>query len=85
MLSPQQFSKKTGLSYRQVLIMCKDNKINAIRTNKGHYKILDKEIDKFTRNGNYVSREKYEQIVRENERLKVIIAQFKKYAVNIEI
>lgn len=85
MLSPNMFSKKAGLSYGQVLFMCKSNEINAIRTNRGHYKIPEKELDKFIKNDDYVSKEKYETILRENERLKTSIKILKKYVGDIDI
>lgn len=85
MLSPQKFAEKTGLSYGQVLIMCKAGEINSIRSQKGHFKILEKELDQFTKSNDYISREKYENIVRENERLRNTIRQFQKYVENIAI
>lgn len=85
MLSPNQFSNKVGLSYAQVLYMCKNNQIDAIRTNKGHYKIPEKEIDKFIKNDDYVSKEKYEQVIRENERLRTTITQLKKFMEDIAV
>ena len=85
MLTPNEFSKKVDLSYGQVLFMCKSNKIDAIRTNRGHYKIPEKELDKFIKNDDYVSKEKYEEVIRENERLKTSIKILKKYVGDIDI
>ncbi|WP_251861937.1 DNA-binding protein [Clostridium sp. Marseille-Q2269] len=84
MLSPQKFAKESGLSYQQVLQMCKGKEINALRTEGGHFKIPPKELDKF-KNSNYVTKEDYLQIIRENERLKALLEQFKKYALNLNI
>ncbi|SQB33619.1 helix-turn-helix domain-containing protein [Clostridium cochlearium] len=72
MLSPQQFAKETGLSYHQVLQMCKIKEINALSTEGGHFKIPPKELDRF-KNSDYVTEEQYLEVVRENEKLKTVI------------
>ncbi|WP_315117913.1 DNA-binding protein [uncultured Clostridium sp.] len=84
MLSPQQFGKECGLSYQQVLQMCKAKEINALETEGGHFKIPPKELDKF-KNNDYVSKKEYLEVIRENERLRVIISQFKNYVSNFDI
>lgn len=83
MLTPQQFAKETGLSYSQVLQMCKTKEINALETEGGHFKIPPKELDRF-KNNDYVTKEEYLRVVRENERLKTMLHQFKKYVVSLE-
>lgn len=84
MLSPQNFAKESGLSYQQVLQMCKSKEINALKTEGGHFKIPPKELDKF-KNSNYVTKEDYLKIVKENERLRTLMDQFKKYILSLEI
>lgn len=84
MYSPQKFANKTGLSYQQVLNMCKSKKIEAISTNGGHFKIPEKELDKFT-NNDYVAKEEYMKVVRENERLKTMLSQLKLIAETLQI
>ena len=79
MLSPQTFAQKTGLSYGQVLLMCKRKDINAVSSPGGHFKIPEKELDKFLNDNDYVSKEDYEKVVRENERLKTLLKQMKDY------
>lgn len=84
MLSPQQFAKKCGLSYQQVLQMCKSKEINALETEGGHFKIPQKELDRF-KNSDYVTKEEYLKVIRENERLRVIVNQCKNYISNLEV
>lgn len=83
MLSPQQFAKETGLSYQQVLQMCKAKEINALETEGGHFKIPPKELDKF-KNSDYVTREEYLKVIRENEKLRTMIEQFKNYVSSLD-
>lgn len=83
MVSPKEFSKKTGLSYGAVLMMCKKNEINAVKTQGGQFKIFDKELKKYTNDcSEYVSREEYTKVVRENERLRTFIDGLKIYIAN---
>jgi excisionase family DNA binding protein len=77
MLSPQTFAQKTGLSYGQVLLMCKKKEINTVVSPGGHFKIPEKELERFIKNEDYVSKEDYEKVVRENERLKTLLKQVK--------
>ncbi|NFD76023.1 helix-turn-helix domain-containing protein [Clostridium botulinum] len=72
MLTPQQFAQKCGISYNQVLNMCKRREINALKTDGGHFKIPEKELDRF-KNSDYVTKEEYLRVIRENEELKTII------------
>jgi predicted site-specific integrase-resolvase len=76
MYSPQKFSKKIGFSYEQVINMCRSGKVESFRTPGGHYKIPDKELDKFL-NPDFISRDEYMKVVRENEKLKTILNQLK--------
>lgn len=85
MLTPQQFAKRTGLSYAQVLFMCKKKEIDAIETNGGHYKIPESQLNKYSQPEEYVSKEEYEKVIRENERLKTLLNQFKNFVFNLEV
>jgi excisionase family DNA binding protein len=85
MLSPQVFARQAGLSYQQVLHMCKFNQIEAVKTSGGHFKIPEKELDKFFKPNGYVSKEEYERVIRENEKLKTILEQAKIFFVNLNV
>lgn len=77
-ISPVEFSKLTGESYCLVLQMCKEGKIKCEETSGGHFKIYKTEIEKFSKEErDYISREQYELVIRENERLKAFINQLK--------
>ncbi|WP_129596677.1 DNA-binding protein [Anaerophilus nitritogenes] len=78
MLSPQQFARECDLSYGQVLQMCKEDELDVLKTEGGHFKIPEKELDRF-RNRDYITKEEYLRVVRENEKLKTIITQMKNY------
>ncbi|AGK99035.1 hypothetical protein [Clostridium pasteurianum] len=85
MLTPRNFANKTGLSYNQVLTMCKEGELKTVKTNRGHFKISDIELDKFIKNDNCISKEKYEELIRENEKLKSTLEQLKKYIGSLSI
>ncbi len=72
MLTPQEFAQQCELSYQQVLQMCKNKEISALKTEGGHFKIPEKELDIF-KNSGYVTKEEYLRVIRENEKLKTII------------
>lgn len=78
MLTPRNFAKQTGLSYNQVLTMCKDGEIATVKSPRGHFKIADTELDKYIKNDSYISKEDYEKVIRENENLRATISQLKK-------
>jgi excisionase family DNA binding protein len=82
-MSPQQFGQKTGLAYEQVLNLCKKGELDAIKTEGGHFKIPERELDKFLKNEDYVSKEEYEKVIRENERLRTMINQLKVFITNL--
>lgn len=82
MFSPQQFAKEWGLSYQQILQMCKTKEIDAIETEGGHFKIPPKELDRF-KNKDYVTKEEYLNVVRENEKLKTMITQLKTFVIEL--
>lgn len=85
MLSPQTFAKQAGLSYQQVLHMCKFSQIEAVKTSGGHFKIPEKELDKLFKPDGYVAKEEYERVIRENEKLKTMLEQAKSFFVNLKI
>lgn len=73
MLNPREFAAKVGLSYNQVLIMCKSKELEAIKTRGGHYKIPEIAVSKFTEKKDMYTKEEYQKLAKENERLKAII------------
>ena len=73
MLNPKEFAVKTGLSYNQVLTMCKSKELEAIKTRGGHYKIPEIAAAKYTSNTELYTKEEYQKVVKENERLKALI------------
>lgn len=64
-VSAEKYAKMTGLGSEEVKRQCRIGKIECFMTEGGHYKILVRQ--------NAVSREEYEKVVRENEKLKTII------------
>lgn len=78
MLSPRNFARQVGLSYNQVLIMCKNGEIKSVKSPRGHFKIPEIELNKFIEKDSYISIEKIEELIRENERLNIKIEQLKK-------
>lgn len=86
MLSPRKFSDKTGISYDRILLMCKSMEIDSLKTKGGHFNIYDKELDRFVKSSdNYVTKEEYMKVVRENERFKTLINQLQRFVLNINI
>lgn len=70
-LTPKKFSEITGENYELILKLCKKDKILCEKTDGGHYKIYESEIERFSKlNKDFVSKEDYEKVIRENERLK---------------
>lgn len=84
MLSPNKFAKQIKISYDRALIMCSQNEIENIKTEGGHYLIPEKEVDKFISNENFVSREDYESVIRENAKLKTLLDQVKSFIINLK-
>jgi len=64
-VSAETYNKMTGLGVEEVKRQCRIGKLECLMTEGGHYKILVRQ--------NAVSREEYEKVVRENEKLKTII------------
>ncbi len=84
MFSPQRFSREAGISYNQVLHMCKSGDLDTIKTDGGHFKIPEKELIKYKKPEEYVSKEEYEEVIRENERLKTMLLQAKTWFSNLD-
>ena len=77
-VSPRKFSEQTGENYELILELCKNGALKCEQTEGGHFKIYKAELDKYlNHNQDFVSKEDYEAVIRENERLKYFIAQLK--------
>lgn len=79
MLSLVEFAKRTGENYKTILFLCKEGQIKCAETEGGHYKIYETEVEKFLGKNNeeFITKEQYEKVIRENERLKMVIEQMK--------
>ena len=64
-VSPETYNKMTGLGVEEIKRQCRIGKLECFMTEGGHYKIPVRQ--------NSVSKEDYEKVVRENEKLKTII------------
>ena len=83
-ITPVEFSKQTGENYNLVLQMCKTGKLKCQKTTGGHFKIYASELDKANDfKEDFISKKEYEEVVRENERLKAFINQLKLVINNI--
>lgn len=82
--TPLQFAKKIGFSYEHVLQMCKTKEIESISTEGGHFKIPEKELDKFI-NKDYITKDEYLRVIRENERLKTLLKHVKAQMEALEV
>lgn len=80
-LSPVEFAKKTGENYEFIRKLCREGKLKCEVTEGNHTKIYESELNKFS-NKDYVTKEEYEKVIRENERLKTFISQLKKFIQN---
>lgn len=77
-LTPKKFAEITGENYELILELCKKGSIKAEKTEGGHYKIYKTELEKFNKaNSDFISKEDYEAVIRENEKLKTFIEQLK--------
>jgi excisionase family DNA binding protein len=77
-ITPKKFSEKTGENYDLILELCKNGTLKCEQTEGGHFKIYKSELDKhLNKRQDFVSREDYECVIRENERLKCFISQLK--------
>lgn len=78
-ITAREFAKEVGESYGLVLNLCKEGKIECEKTDGGHFKVYKSEIEKYKgkKQDDFITREDYEAVVRENEKLKCIIEQTK--------
>jgi excisionase family DNA binding protein len=77
-LTPKKFAELVGENYELILDLCKKGSIKSERTEGGHYKIYETELNKFTKcTTDYIAKDEYERIIRENERLRGFIEQLK--------
>lgn len=72
-ITPEEYSKRSGLGIEEVKRQCRIGNIDHIKTEGGYYKIIE-------RNKNEISQEKYEEIKEENTKLKTIISMILKTA-----
>ncbi|MBS4959153.1 MAG: DNA-binding protein [Clostridium sp.] len=80
-ITPKKFSELTGENYELILDLCKKGSIKCERTDGGHYKIYKTEFEKFnSSSADYISKERFEAILRENEMLKERLRQIIKIA-----
>ncbi|GAA0816367.1 DNA-binding protein [Clostridium tertium] len=80
-ITPKKFSELTGENYELILDLCKKGSIRCERTDGGHYKIYKTEFEKFnSSSADYISKERFEAILRENEMLKERLRQIIKIA-----
>ncbi len=84
-LSPVEFADKTGENYEFIRELCRKGVLkNEVTTGK-HIKIYSTELEKFlNKNKDFVSKEEYESVIRENERLRLFINQLKKFIENCD-
>ena len=68
-VSAEKYSEMVGMGAEEIKRQCRIGKIECLRTEKGHYKIPIYE-------GDAVSREQYEKVLKENVKLKTILEQF---------
>lgn len=68
-VSPKKYSELTGMGEEEVKKQCRMGTIEHKMTEGGHYKIAIYDND-------VVSREKYDDVVKENVKLKTIVEQF---------
>ena len=77
-ITAKKFSELTGENYELILVLCKNGTLKCEKTEGGHFKIYKSEADKYlNRNQDFVSKEDYEAVIRENERLKCCLSQLK--------
>lgn len=65
-ISAKAYSKQTGLGVEEVKRLCRIGRIPCERTKKGYYKIKIYKND-------YVSKEEYDRVIKENNKLKQLL------------
>lgn len=80
-ISPVEFAKSTEENYELIRNLCLKGKIKCEITKGNHIKIYKTELEKYLNNKNtekvFITKEQYETVIRENERLKLFIKQLK--------
>lgn len=82
-LSPVKFAERSGENYEFIRELCREGKLKCEITEGNHIKIYESELSKFS-NKDYVTKEQYEKVIRENERLKTFINQLKYFIQNCD-
>lgn len=84
-LSPVKFAEKSKIPYEVVRKLCKEGKFKCEVTKGGHLKIYESELTKILPNhGDFISKEDYEKVIRENERLKIQLLKIKNFVMKCE-
>lgn|GEM_PF-3371183 len=82
-ITARKFSEETGENYELILDLCKNGTLKCEKTEGGHFKIYKSELDKYlNQKQDFVSKEEYESVIRENEKLKCFVTQLKKFIEN---
>ena len=77
-VTARKFSEATGENYELILDLCKNGTLKCEKTEGGHFKIYKSELDKqLNQKQDFVSKEEYEAVIRENEKLKCVLSQLK--------
>lgn len=78
MITPREFSEKTGITYAQVRIMAQRGEIKCTITPGGKIKIFESELDRVNSPSDYVHIDEYNRVANENIKLKMIIQAINK-------
>jgi excisionase family DNA binding protein len=81
-LTPKEFANITGENYDLILELCKKGNLKCERTEGGHHKIYKSELEKYSKS-DFISREDYEAVIRENEMLRQKLISIQKFINNI--
>ena len=73
MVTPKEFSKKTGISYAQVRNLAQKGEIRCVISPGGNISIHDSELDRYCNPQNYIHIDEFNNVLAENQRLKAII------------
>ena len=65
-VSAEEYSKKSGLGLQEVKRQCRIGKLEHIMTEGGHYKVITE--------SDTIPRKKYEELQKENAKLKTIVS-----------
>lgn len=73
MITPKEFSKKTGISYATVRNLAQEGEIRCVISPGGNISIYDSELDRYCNPQNYINIDQYNKVLAENMRLKTIL------------